>query len=440
MAQDQEATQLIPLTEIAAAAAEHNETDGYEEEPTVAYPIAPTTKSPSHSSMSDDDDDDDIGATIPYDMTQGVNLLTKGGGSGENSPDIENTIPYEMTQGVVDIKSPTARHSPVVDVEPTVPYEMCDASPTGCNPTVGVAEPAGNVDEPTVGVAEDKEEPTVDVDKPTVGVAEPTANIDEPTVGMAEDEDEPTENVDEPTVGMAEDEPTENVDEPAVDVAESTADKDKTVDEPTVDVAEPTVGVADTTVDATNSTTGVRHPTADDLDETQSIDNNDPTMAVNDPVGVADAMDDDATQTIDIDPTVGVAEMDTGDANTADNQLAESYDQNTVDHCNSPDHIPPVVSPAHSPAKTIPVHKTTPILKDVTSPKSPTPKKVHFESSKPPTLILSIPKPSGGGATVSVDDEESPDIEVSLIITIYTTGQCACIIKNQLTVCVKSLQ
>ena len=365
--QDHEATQLIPLAEISAA--EHNETEGNEEppvEPTIAYPIAPTTNSPGHSPMMEDDD---IEATIPYDMTQGVNLLTKGTRSASNSPvsDIENTIPYEMTQGMVgdDLnESPTSKRSPVNDIDPTIPYEMSDASPPGCDPGVGVAEHTEGMTEHTEGVTEHTEgvaEHTEDVDDTTVGVADPTA------VG-----------VDEPTVGM---------------------------DEPTVPVAEPTAIMAE-------STAGVAEP-AVDLDETQSIGDNDPTMAVTDAtVGVVDAMDDDATQTIDCNPTVGVAEMDTGDTDVADQHM-ETQDDNHAEQSNNTVHVSPAVSPTHSPAKASPSHKTTPILKNATSPRSPASKKVHFESGKPSTLHLSTPPPAGSRATVSLDDEESPDIEVS---------------------------
>lgn len=371
--QDQETTQLIPLSEVAAAA-DHNETevdcdetDGYNDA-TIAYPIASTDKSPDHSPTMDNDMD----ATIPYDMTQGVNVLTKGGSSASDSPvtDIENTIPYEMTQGVKGNKLSSSRGSPINDIEPTIPYEMSDASSPECEPAVGVADP-------TVGVAE----PTVHKNEPAVGVAEPAANVDEPAA-----------NVDEPMVGVVE--PTVHIDEPTVGVAETTGN-----------VAEHTVGVA-------NSTVG----TTDDPDETQSIDNDDPTEVMADhTVGVADAMDDnDATQTMDDYPTVGVAEMDTGDASAVADQQIESHDQNSEDHSDNLSRNSPA-TPTHSSPKTSPVHKTTPILKNVTSPKSPVSKKVHFESSKPVTLRLSTPPPSEGGATVSLDDDESPDIEVSLI-------------------------
>ena len=330
------------------------------------------------------DGDDDIDATIPYDMTQGFNLLNKGRGSASNSPDadIENTIPYEMTQGMVGsnlTESPTTKHSPIDDVEPTIPYEMPEASPTGSDPAVGVAEPTVGVAEPMVGVAD----PTACRDEPAEGVAEPTVHVDEPTVGVAD----PTVNVDDPTV---------HVDEPAVGVAEPTVH----VDEPAMDLARPMVGVAE--------------PAAD-LDETQSIDDNDPTIAVMHPVvGVADAIDDDdATQSVD--PAVGVAEMDTGDVSTTTDQQMDTRDENIVDHSDNSAHVPPAVSPTHLSPRTSPINKTTPILKNVMSPKSPTSKKVHFESAKPATLHLSTPQPSGSGTTVSLDDEESPDVEVSLI-------------------------
>lgn len=369
--QDHKATQLIPLTEISAA--ERNETEGNEEppvEPTIAYPIEPTTNSPNHSPAMEDDD---IEATIPYDMTQGVNLLSKGTRSASNSPvsDIENTIPYEMTQGMVGnnlTESPTSKRSPVNDVDPTIPYEMSDASPPGCDPGVGVAERTEGVADHTEGVAD----PTVGVDEATVRTDEPTVPVAEPKVGVAE----PTANVDESTVGMA---------EPAID-----------------------------------------------LDETQSIGDNDPTMAVTDAtVGVADAMDDDATQTIDCNPTVGVAEMDTGDTDVAADQNMEPQDENLMEQSNSTTHVSPAASPTHSPAKASPTHKTTPILKNATSPRSPASKKVHFESGKPPTLHLSTPPPPGGRATVSLDDEESPDIEVSTNkyhFGMTSQTQCACVV------------
>ena len=368
--QDHEATQLIPLTDVA----DHNDTNDHEEEPTIAYPIA--AKSPSNSPA------DDIDATIPYDMTQGVNLLTKHR-SASNSPDIndiENTIPYEMTQGVLGndlTELPASKRSPVNDVEATIPYEMSDASSPACDPTEGVTEPTVRIDEPTVGVAEsmmhiDEAEPTARVNESendsAVGMAELTAHVDEPTV-----------LVDEPPVGVAE--PEAHTEEPSVGVAVSTDDV--------------------STPDSLN--------TPDDLDETQSIDGNIANVPITDPaVGVAEAMDDnDATQTMDV---MGVAEMDTGDA-TADRHTG-SHDEETMNHSSSP--VPPATSPTHSSPKASPVHKTTPILKNVTSPRSPTPKKVHFEPAKPSTLRLT-PPPSGSGATVSLDNEESPDIEVSAV-------------------------
>ena len=369
--QDHEATQLIPLAEISAA--ECNETEGNEEpavEPTIAYPIEPTTSSPNHSPVIEDDD---IEATIPYDMTQGVNLLSKGTRSASSSPvtDIENTIPYEMTQGMVGnnlTESPTSKRSPVNDVDPTIPYEMSDASPQGCDPGVGMAEH-------TEGVADNMEV----VADHTEGVADPTVGVDEPTVHT---------------------------------------------DEPTAPVAELKVGVAEPAANTDDLTMGVDEP-AVDLDETQSIGDNEPTMAVTDAtVGVADAMDDDATQTVDYNPTVDVAEMDTGDTNVAADEHLEPQDENLMEQSNnaahvspaaSPTHSPANVSPTHSPTKASPSHKTTPILKNATSPRSPASKKVHFESGKPPTLRLSTPPPPGGRATVSLDDEESPDIEVSVI-------------------------
>ena len=353
-------------------------------------------------------DDNDIDATIPYDMTQGFNLLTKCH-SASNSPDagdIENTIPYEMTQGVLGsnlTESPTSKRSPVDDVEPTVPYVMSDASSPGCDPvegvaepTVGVADPTANVNERTVGVAEPAANLADPTDEPTVGMANPTAHMDEPTKGVAD----PTANIHKPTMGVAD--PTENMDEPTVGVADPTA----IVDEPVVGVAEPTAHMDEPTVGVASSTVNVVNA-ADDLDETQSIDDNVPAVSMmTDPaVGVADAMDDnDATQTID----VSVAEMDTGDADTMADQHAGLHDDS--------DHIPAAASPTPSSPKTSPVHKTTPILKNVTSPKSPTPRKVHFEPAKPPTLRLSTPPPSGSRATVSLDDEESPDIEVSPLL------------------------
>ena len=361
--QDHEATQLIPLTEIA----DHNDTNDHEEEPTIAYPIA--ARSPSNSP------DDDIDATIPYDMTQGVNLLTKCRSAG-NSPDIddiENTIPYEMTQGVLG-ELPASKRSPINDVEPTIPYEMSDASSPACDLAEGVAEPTVRIDEPTVGVTES----TMDEAEPTVRVDESAVHENDSAVGVAE----LAAHVDEPVT-----EPTVLVDEPPVGVAEPKAYTDK--------------GVAISTDDVS---------TPDDLDETQSIDGNIANMPITDPVvGVAEAMDndDDATQTIDV---MGVAEMDTGDA-IAD-QLTGSHDEESMDHSSSP--APPATSPTHSSPKASPVHRTTPILKNVTSPKSPTPKKVHFEPAKPSTLRLT-PPPSGSGATVSLDDEESPDIEVSAV-------------------------
>ena len=351
-------------------------------------------------------DDNDIDATIPYDMTQGYNLLTKCR-SASNSPDagdIENTIPYEMTQGVLgsnSTESPTSKRSPVDDVEPTVPYEMSDASSPGCDAVEGVAEPTVGVANPTVhtdeGVADPIvhiDEPTVGVADPTVGVADPTVHTDEPTVGVAD----PAVHTDEPIVSVTD--PETHINEPTVGVADPAAGTDEP---PAADMDEPTVGVASSTANMVNP--------ADDLDETQSIDGNVPTEPITDHVvGVADAMDDnDATQTIDI---VGVAEMDTGDGDTAPDQHAES--------CVDNDHIPPAASPTPSSPKTSPVHKTTPILRNVASPKSPTPKKVHFEPAKPPTLSLSTPPPSGSRGTVSLDDEESPDVEVSP--SVHTNG------------------
>ena len=402
--QDNEATQLIPHEEIATA--NRNEIDGHDE-PTIAYPIDPTARSPSNSPM----DDNDIDATIPYDMTQGVNLLTKCrfASNSSDAGDIENTIPYEMTQGVLGSNltdSPTSKRSPVDEVEPTVPYDMSDASSPGCDavegvaePTLGVADPTVHMDEPMVGVAD----PTARMDEPTVGVADPTAYMDEPTVGVADS----TARMDEPTVGVAE--PTVRTDEPTAGVADPTTHRDESI----VGVAEPSVHADEHIVGVANSTVNMVNPT-DDLDETQSIDNDDnvPTMCMTDPVvGVADAMDDnDATQTID----VGVAELDTGDANTTADQHEGSHDESAMDHFSSPDHIPPATSPTPSSPKTSPVHKATPILKNVASPKSPTPKKVHFEPAKPPTLRLSTSPPLGSRATVSLDDEESPDVEVSL--------------------------
>lgn len=390
--QDHEATQLIPIAEIAAT--EHNETEA-NEEATIAYPIAPTTTSPSHSPVMDGDDD--IDATIPYDMTQGFNLLNKGRGSASNSPDadIENTIPYEMTQGMVGsnlTESPTTKHSPIDDVEPTIPYEMPEASPTGSDPAVGVAEPTVGVAEPMVGMAD----PTACRDEPAEGVAEPTIHVDEPTVGVVDQ----TVNVDDPTV---------HIDEPAVGVAEPTVH----VDEPTVGVADPTVHVDEPAMDLAKPMVGVSEPAAADLDETQSIDDNDPTIAVMHPaVGVADAMDDDDDATQSVDPAVGVAEMDTGDASTTTDQQMDTRDEKFVDHSDNSAHVPPAVSPTHLSPRTSPINKTTPILKNVMSPKSPTSKKVHFESAKPATLHLSTPLPSGSGTTVSLDDEESPDVEL----------------------------
>ena len=356
-------------------------------------------------------DDNDIDATIPYDMTQGYNLLTKCR-SASNSPadgDIENTIPYEMTQGVLgnnSTESPTTKRSPVDDVEPTVPYEMSDASSPGCDPVEGVAEPTVGVAEPTVGVAEPTvgvADPTVHTDKSATGVADPSLHTDEPTVGVADPTvgvTDPAAHTDEPTVGVAD--PTVGVadlavhtDKPTVGVADPAVHTDEPMD-PAADTDEPTVGVASSTANVVNP--------ANDLDETQSIDGNVPTELMTDHVvGVADAMDDnDATQTIDI---VGVAEMDTGDVDTGPDQHAGSHVDN--------DHTPAAASPTPSSPKTSPVHKTTPILKNVISPKSPTPKKVHFEPAKPPTLSLSTPLPLGSRTTMSLDDEESPDVEVS---------------------------
>ena len=372
-----------------------------DDDQTVAYQIEPADKSRSPSPM------DDIDATIPYDMTQGDNLA-KSSVSDSPDTDIEGTIPYEMTQGVLDDGGDKSPGGSRVDIEPTIPYEMSDASSPlvqgdvddpmvdESDKTVGVADPAA-MDDATVAVHDNGETMAVDdatmgVTDPTVGMPDSTEGVADPTVALndatvAVNNDDTTMAVDDATVGMA---------DPTLALNDQTADTDATQaidDDPTVGIdLAPLVGVA--------------HPKVmmNDHDDTQSIGDH------------QDDDDDDATL------DVAVPAVDTDPDHLQQTKHDETEDvitSNATNSNHSPTHQPAASSPIHSPMKTSPAHspttvtKTTPIIKD-SSPKSPsssTPKKVHFASTGRPSS-LDVP------VSDLLNDEESPDVEVSIVVPV----------------------
>jgi len=370
-------TQLIPLSEISAvteAASETAAVSSAAEEQTVAYQIESADKSRSPSPM------DDIDATIPYDMTQGENLA-KSSVSDSPDTDIEGTIPYEMTQGVFDNggnKSPGGNH---IDIEPTIPYAMSDASSplvdadespvvTEKDATVGVADPTGddtvtlNNDDATAGVTD----PTVGVADPTIALGDATMNNDDATMAIGA-----TVGVADPTVAM-------NAD---LDATQAMDD-------------DPTVGIVDEPL------VGLPNPT------TVAVDNHDDTQSIGEQ---QQQDDDDDDATLDVVPAV----------DTDPDHLQLTNHNASTNH--SPTHTPIETSPVHSPTVASHTDKTTPIIKDSTSPKSPTPKKVQFASTGCPSN-LDVP------VNDLLNDEESPDVEVSNIMNCFIPGG------DLLTICV----
>ena len=350
----------------------------------MAYQIEPADKSRSPSPM------DDIDATIPYDMTQGDNLA-KSPVSDSPDTDIEGTIPYEMTQGVLDDggnKSPGGSH---VDIEPTIPYEMSDTSSpladANDNPIVAENDATVSVADPTVGVADP--DPVVALDDATVAVKndDATVAVDDATMAV----DDATMAVDDATVGMA---------DPTVAVNDQTADNDATqaiddatqaIDDATQAIDDPAMGIANVPL------MGVADPmvAVDEHDDTQSI-------------GEQQEEDDDAT----LDVVVPAVDADPDHLQLTKHDETENVIASNASTNHSPTHQPAASSPTHTPMETSPPHspKTTPIIK-AASPKSPsssTPKKVHFATTG---------RPSNLDVTVNdlLNDEESPDVEVSVV-------------------------